>query len=42
MFDGLSTDSSNLWADDLDSFVGSEIKCWAELVKGAEAKLDRT
>ena len=42
MLYGLGTDSSNLWADDLGRFVGSEIKCWAELVNGAEAKLDRT
>ena len=40
MLYGLGTDSSNLRADDLGRFVGSAIKRWAEVVKGAEAKLD--
>jgi tripartite-type tricarboxylate transporter receptor subunit TctC len=37
---GLGTETPNLWGDDFGRFVGSEIKRWAEVVKGAGVKLD--
>ncbi len=37
---GLGTDTPNLWADDFGRFVSSEVKRWAEVVKGSGAKLD--
>jgi tripartite-type tricarboxylate transporter receptor subunit TctC len=37
---GLGTDTPNLWGDDFGRFVSSEIKRWAEVVKGSGAKLD--
>jgi tripartite-type tricarboxylate transporter receptor subunit TctC len=36
----LGTESPNLWGDDFDRFVGSEIKRWAEVVALSGAKLD--
>jgi tripartite-type tricarboxylate transporter receptor subunit TctC len=36
----LGTDTPNLWGDDFGKFVTSEIKRWAEVVKGSGAKLD--
>ncbi len=37
---GLGTETPNLWGDDFGRFVGSEVKRWAEVVKGSGAKLD--
>jgi tripartite-type tricarboxylate transporter receptor subunit TctC len=37
---GLGTETPNLWGDDFGKFVTSEIKRWAEVVKGSGAKLD--
>lgn len=37
---GLGTETPNLWGDDFGKFVASEIKRWAEVVKGSGAKLD--
>jgi tripartite-type tricarboxylate transporter receptor subunit TctC len=37
---GLGTETPNLWGDDFGRFVGTEIKRWAEVVKGAGVKLD--
>ena len=37
---GLGTETPNLWGDDFGKFVGTEIKRWAEVVKGSGAKLD--
>ena len=37
---GLGTETPNLWGADFGGFVGSEIKRWAEVVKGSGAKLD--
>ena len=39
-WNGLGTDTPNLWGDDFGKFVSSEIKRWAEVVKGSGAKLD--
>ena len=36
----LGTDTPNLYGDAFGKFVGSEIKRWAEVVKGSGAKLD--
>jgi tripartite-type tricarboxylate transporter receptor subunit TctC len=37
---GLGTSTPNLWGDDFGRFVSSEVKRWAEVVKGSGAKLD--
>ncbi|MBL8328625.1 MAG: tripartite tricarboxylate transporter substrate binding protein [Rubrivivax sp.] len=37
---GLGTEMPNLWGDAFGSFVSSEVKRWAEVVKGSGAKLD--
>jgi tripartite-type tricarboxylate transporter receptor subunit TctC len=37
---GLGTETPNLLGDDFGKFVTSEIKRWAEVVKGSGAKLD--
>ena len=37
---GLGTDTPNLWGADFGKFVSSEVKRWAEVVKGSGAKLD--
>ena len=37
---GLGTDTPNLWGEDFGRFVSSEIKRWADVVKGSGAKLD--
>jgi tripartite-type tricarboxylate transporter receptor subunit TctC len=37
---GLGTETPNLWAEDFGRFVSSEVKRWAEVVKGSGAKLD--
>ena len=37
---GLGANPPNLWGPDFGRFVGSEIKRWAEVVKGSGAKLD--
>jgi tripartite-type tricarboxylate transporter receptor subunit TctC len=37
---GLGTSTPNLWGEDFGRFVGSEVKRWAEVVKGSGAKLD--
>jgi tripartite-type tricarboxylate transporter receptor subunit TctC len=36
----LGTDTPNLWGADFGRFVASEVKRWAEVVKGSGAKLD--
>ena len=36
----LGTETPNVWGDDFGRFVGSEVKRWAEVVKGSGAKLD--
>ena len=40
MWTGLGTETPNLWGEDFGRFVSSEIKRWAEVVKGSGAKLD--
>ena len=40
MWTGLGTETPNLWGDDFGRFVGTEIKRWAEVVKGSGARLD--
>jgi tripartite-type tricarboxylate transporter receptor subunit TctC len=40
MWTGLGAETPNLWGEDFGRFVGSEIKRWAEVVKGSGAKLD--
>jgi tripartite-type tricarboxylate transporter receptor subunit TctC len=40
IWQGLGTDTPNLWGDDFGRFVGSEIRRWAEVVKASGAKLD--
>ena len=37
---GLGTDTPNLWGEDLGRFVTAEIRRWAEVVKASGAKLD--
>jgi len=37
---GLGANPPNVWGPDFGRFVGSEIKRWAEVVKGSGAKLD--
>ena len=37
---GLGANPPNLWGPDFGRFVGSEVKRWAEVVKGSGAKLD--
>ena len=39
-WNGLGTDSPNVWGDDFGKFVSSEVKRWAEVVKASGAKLD--
>jgi tripartite-type tricarboxylate transporter receptor subunit TctC len=39
-WNGLGTDTPNLWGEDFARFVGSEIKRWADVVKSSGAKLD--
>jgi tripartite-type tricarboxylate transporter receptor subunit TctC len=36
----LGTETPNLWGDEFGSFVGAEIKRWAEVVKTSGVKLD--
>jgi tripartite-type tricarboxylate transporter receptor subunit TctC len=40
MWTGLGTESPNLYGDAFGRFVSSEVKRWAEVVKGSGAKLD--
>ncbi len=40
MWNGLGTDTPNLWGEDFGKFVSSEVKRWAEVVKNSGAKLD--
>jgi tripartite-type tricarboxylate transporter receptor subunit TctC len=37
---GLGANPPNLWGPDFGRFVDSEVKRWAEVVKGSGAKLD--
>ena len=39
-WNGLGAETPNLYGDAFGTFVGSEIKRWAEVVKGSGAKLD--
>ena len=39
-WNGLGADTPNLYGDAFGKFVGSEIKRWAEVVKGSGAKMD--
>jgi len=39
-WNGLGAETPNLWGDAFGTFVGSEVKRWAEVVKGSGAKLD--
>jgi tripartite-type tricarboxylate transporter receptor subunit TctC len=40
MWTSLGTETPNLWGDDFGSFVGVEVKRWAEVVKTSGVKLD--
>ena len=40
MWNGLGTDTPNLYGPDFGKFVSSEVKRWAEVVKASGAKLD--
>ncbi|MBL8313705.1 MAG: hypothetical protein JNK55_08155 [Rubrivivax sp.] len=37
---GLGTETPDLWAEDFGRFVSSEVRRWAEVVKGSGAKFD--
>jgi hypothetical protein len=39
-WNGLGTETPNLYGDAFGKFVSSEIKRWAEVVKASGAKLD--
>jgi tripartite-type tricarboxylate transporter receptor subunit TctC len=39
-WNGLGTETPNLWGDDFGKFVNAEIKRWGEVVKTSGAKLD--
>ena len=39
-WNGLGADTPNLYGDAYGKFVSSEVKRWAEVVKGSGAKLD--
>ncbi len=39
-WNGLGTETPNLWGDDYGRFVSAEIKRWAEVVKNSGVKLD--
>ena len=40
IWNGLGAETPNLYGDDFAKFLGSEVKRWAEVVKGSGAKLD--